>query len=92
MGFSHKNRFLKKYDLPYYVRLNVKQVSEMSGIDLSVLQEIYDKDYAVNKRDAIAMLSVYSYCNGGKVWKTIQKEKERTFKSADLSSINNTNE
>lgn len=77
MGFSHKNRFLKKYDLPYYVRLNVKQVSEMSGIDMGILQEIYDRDYAVNKRDALAMLCVYSYCNGGKVYKMIQKEKSR---------------
>ncbi len=75
MGFSHKNRFLKKYDLPYYVRLNVRQVSELSGISIEILQVVYDKDYVVNKRDALAMLCVYSYCNGGKVYKQMEKEK-----------------
>lgn len=76
MGYSHKNRFLKKYGLPTYMKLSIKEISSYSGIAEDILQGIYDRVYPFIKRQSLALLSVYSFCNGGKVFKIIEKEKE----------------
>ncbi len=69
MPFSSEHRFKKKYDIHYGTKLNVPWVSEICGIPVTVLQPIFDEEYAVSKSTPKSMLSVYSYCIGGRVYK-----------------------
>ena len=63
MGFSHKHRFLKKFDISYYAKLSIAQISQYSGISVSILQGVYDAEYALIKKDTPSMNKVYSYAN-----------------------------
>ena len=63
MPFSQIHRFLKKYDMPYYYRLSVKSIAEMSGIAEDILQEVYDREYIVTKKDHVAILRVCAFVN-----------------------------
>jgi hypothetical protein len=39
MAYTHEHRFLRKYGLPYYVRLTLPIISEHTGIPVEILQE-----------------------------------------------------
>jgi hypothetical protein len=40
MAFTHQHRFLKKYGMPYYVRLTLPLISELTGIALDELVQV----------------------------------------------------
>jgi hypothetical protein len=69
MPFSAEHRFKKAHDIHYTIKLNVPWVSEVSGISTDILQPIYDEEFKKTGRNYLAMLAVYSYCNGGRVFK-----------------------
>lgn len=63
MPYSQVHRFLKKYDMPYYYRLSVKSISEMSGLDEDILQEVYDREYKKCGKDAPSIMRVCAFVN-----------------------------
>lgn len=63
MAFSHKHRFLKRFDISYYAKLNLEQISQYSGIQVSILKGVYDAELELTKKDSMAMNKVYSYAN-----------------------------
>lgn len=63
MAFSHKHRFLKKFNISYYVKLNLEQISELSKIPLDELRSVYDAEYEIVKKQTPALNKVYSYAN-----------------------------
>lgn len=75
MGYSHELRFKKKWGVEKLLKMNVPMVAEVCGLPVSELQDIYDAEYRETKRNYLAMLAVFSYCNHGKVWKAIQRKK-----------------
>ena len=77
MAFSHKHRFQKKYNISYLWKMNVKDVAEISGEPIELLQEIYDEEYAKTNSFNKSMLMVYNYCNRGKVFK-LKNSKQNT--------------
>ena len=58
MPFDCQQRFLKKYNQPMYVKLNVAIISELSGIDREMLQKIYDTEYSISKTNKSAIVKV----------------------------------
>lgn len=67
-AYSHKHRFQKKHGIHYNTKLNVREVSEISGEAMEVLQPIYDEVFLPTRSESKAMLAVYSYVNRGKVY------------------------
>jgi hypothetical protein len=69
MPYSSAHRFKKLHGIHYNTKLNIQEVADISQIPLPVLQEVFDEAYATCKYTPTAMLSVYSYCIGGKEYK-----------------------
>lgn len=63
MPYSQIHRFLKKYDMPYYYRLSVKTIAEMSGLPEDILQEVYDREYKVSGKDHPSIMRVCAFIN-----------------------------
>jgi hypothetical protein len=63
MPYSQIHRFLKKYDMPYYYRLSVKTIAEMSGLPEDILQEVYDREYKVCSKDHNSIMRVCAFIN-----------------------------
>lgn len=63
MPYSQYHRFLKKYNMPYYYRLTVKGIAEMSGLPEDILQEVYDREYRVSKKDNPSIMRVCAFVN-----------------------------
>lgn len=72
MAYSGRHRFLKKYDLPYYCKLSVKGVADLSGLDQEDLQIVYDLAFLKYESFNKAMREVYIYAN--RKLKTLIKE------------------
>lgn len=49
--------------------MNVKDVAEVSGESIEILQALYDEEFARTNSFNKSMLVVYNYCNKGKVFK-----------------------
>jgi uncharacterized protein YqgQ len=63
MAFSHKTRFLKRYGIPYYMKLSLDEISQYSGIQLDTIKCVYDTELVFVKKHSLAMKKVYSYAN-----------------------------
>ena len=69
MGYSHEHRFKKRFGIHYTLKMNIDMVSHTCGIPVNVLQIIYNDEYEKTHRNSKAMNAVFSYCNGGRVFK-----------------------
>lgn len=63
MGYTHTHRLLKKYNLPYNLKLTLDYIADITKLPLDFLQEIYDKEYAEVKKSHLAINKVCSVIN-----------------------------
>lgn len=54
MAYTHEHRFLKKHGLPYYVRLTIPIIAQLTGISESELQSVGIGD--TEKKRIVAIL------------------------------------
>ena len=63
MGFDQKHRFQKRHDIHYSWKMTIKDISEISGEPIELLQSIFDEEFAKIGRQTISMLKVDKHCN-----------------------------
>ena len=86
MVLTNKQKFNKKYKQPLNQANSKKDISKLTGIKMSILDDVYDRGVGAfrTNRSAVrpsvkspqqwAMARVYSFAVGGKTQKTADKD------------------